>query len=1197
MGPFRAARAGISVVMSFMLVAGLAPAAVAVGAPAASGSNSTSTRDASAPASAKAQTSAPTRATAAPATAGSTAAQAAARIGCKIPTKIGDGPVCPPHGATSNPNLIWQTATPATGGATAKPAASGATARPATSAGDWPQYHHDAAHTGFNASESDISAANVASLSLAWTGAASGGSPVVADGRVYVLSSNGLTAYAVGCASGGASCTPLWSTPYLPSFHGSLAVANGAVYTVSDDGRLYAFDAAGIINCSGTATRSCRPLWKTDSDNLTQTAPVVANGVVYVGGLFDYKLNAYDAAGVTNCIGTDTKTCTPLWTTTSMGWPISWSASAVANGVVYIGTSNGRLFAFDAAGIINCTGSGPIACNPLWTANSGVLSTSPSIANGVVYIASDLGTLYAFDAAGVSNCSGSGTRTCTPIWTAATRDASASSPEVANGIVFEGSTAFDAAGVTNCSGVSARICSPLWTLATVGRIADSLAVANGVVYVGTQSDDKLYAFDAAGVANCSGTAKTCTPIWTGATQPNMGEGSPAVADGVVYTTAANTLYAFSLKRQLNGTVTAGASGLAGIEVDVISPDGQTLLADAQTASDGTWSADAPSGNYKICFYDSTGTYASGCLGDSAFTYDFTAARVVTVGTADISGLDIVLPLTVLITGTVTHGASPVAGLDVYFYDAALSQVGHTTTGADGHYSAALPPGSYLVQFWDTSLTYPNGFWSLSGLTQVRRFADMRTLGATDVDASVSLPTGFRITGTVTDSHSVGIAGIEIDVWTTGGDIPQWAYTDDTGAYTVVAEAGDYALGFNDLSGIYVSGFSNGTGFTSDPAQAYWFSVDAPLSVDITLPIHTGPLDHLVLSPASATIVSGGSQAYAAEGFDHNGNDLGDVTGATTFTIDSGTACPADSCTSTAPGDHTITGTDGIATGTATLHVNSQVPGKPTGVHASMGDSSAAISWAAPASDGGSAITAYTVTSSPGSKTCSWATGPLSCTVSDLTNGVSYTFTVTATNGVGPGPASDPSAAVTLGSTFHPITPVRLLDTRSGNGLSGPLQPFTPRTFQITGRDVIPAGATAVTGNLTVTDETSSYAVYLGPDPVTNPTSSTLNFVKGDVSANGVTVALGSGGALSATYMAPAGSTTNLVFDVTGYFTPDDSGATYHPITPVRLLDSRANNGLSGTLPANTPKTFQITGRSGIPTNATAVTGNLTVTDQ
>jgi hypothetical protein len=186
---------------------------------------------------------------------------------------------------------------------------------------------------------------------------------------------------------------------------------------------------------------------------------------------------------------------------------------------------------------------------------------------------------------------------------------------------------------------------------------------------------------------------------------------------------------------------------------------------------------------------------------------------------------------------------------------------------------------------------------------------------------------------------------------------------------------------------------------------------------------------------------------------------------------------------------------------------------------------------------------------------------------------------------------------TSGATYHPLTPARLLDTRAGNGLSGKLSANTPATFAVTGRGGVPAGATSVTGNLTVVNETNSWAIYLGPDPIASPTSSTLNFVKGDILANGLTVALSATGTLSATYISSAGNTTDLVFDVTGYFTPDTSGATYHPLAPARLLDTRAGNGLSGKLSANTPATFAVTGRGGVPAGATAVTGNVTVVNE
>ncbi len=189
------------------------------------------------------------------------------------------------------------------------------------------------------------------------------------------------------------------------------------------------------------------------------------------------------------------------------------------------------------------------------------------------------------------------------------------------------------------------------------------------------------------------------------------------------------------------------------------------------------------------------------------------------------------------------------------------------------------------------------------------------------------------------------------------------------------------------------------------------------------------------------------------------------------------------------------------------------------------------------------------------------------------------------------------ASPDVGATYVPLTPARILDTRVGNGLSGRFTAGVPRAFQVSGRGGVPAGATAVTGNLTVTDQTFGWAVYLGPVATPNPTSSTINFTAGQVVANGVTVALASDGSLSATYLSTPGNTTNLVFDVTGYFVPDMTGATYHALTPARILDTRVGNGLSGRFTAGVPRAFQVSGRGGVPAGATAVTGNLTVTDQ
>jgi hypothetical protein len=77
---------------------------------------------------------------------------------------------------------------------------------------------------------------------------------------------------------------------------------------------------------------------------------------------------------------------------------------------------------------------------------------------------------------------------------------------------------------------------------------------------------------------------------------------------------------------------------------------------------------------------------------------------------------------------------------------------------------------------------------------------------------------------------------------------------------------------------------------------------------------------IVVSPATATITTGSTQEYRAEGFDSLGTDLGDVTGQTTFSIEGGGSCVANACAASQPGTYTVTGTDGSASGTAQLSV-------------------------------------------------------------------------------------------------------------------------------------------------------------------------------------------------------------------------------------------------------------------------------------
>jgi probable HAF family extracellular repeat protein len=88
------------------------------------------------------------------------------------------------------------------------------------------------------------------------------------------------------------------------------------------------------------------------------------------------------------------------------------------------------------------------------------------------------------------------------------------------------------------------------------------------------------------------------------------------------------------------------------------------------------------------------------------------------------------------------------------------------------------------------------------------------------------------------------------------------------------------------------------------------------------------------------------------------------------------------------------------------------PGAPGSVTAAAGDGQVSVSWAAPTADGGSPITSYIVTAAPGGQTKSVAGNVTTGSVTGLTNGTPYTFTVTATNDMGTGIRSDPSRPVT-----------------------------------------------------------------------------------------------------------------------------------------------------------------------------------------
>jgi hypothetical protein len=103
-----------------------------------------------------------------------------------------------------------------------------------------------------------------------------------------------------------------------------------------------------------------------------------------------------------------------------------------------------------------------------------------------------------------------------------------------------------------------------------------------------------------------------------------------------------------------------------------------------------------------------------------------------------------------------------------------------------------------------------------------------------------------------------------------------------------------------------------------------------------------------------------------------------------------------------------------ATSTAAPGPCNGYPGAPTGLTLTPGDGTVAVSWTAPAANGGT-LASYSVSASPGSTTCSASAPSTSCTLTGLTDGT-YTVSVTATSDVGTGPAA--SAATSVSAVDH-----------------------------------------------------------------------------------------------------------------------------------------------------------------------------------
>jgi alpha-tubulin suppressor-like RCC1 family protein len=230
------------------------------------------------------------------------------------------------------------------------------------------------------------------------------------------------------------------------------------------------------------------------------------------------------------------------------------------------------------------------------------------------------------------------------------------------------------------------------------------------------------------------------------------------------------------------------------------------------------------------------------------------------------------------------------------------------------------------------------------------------------------------------------------------------------------------------------------------------------------------------------------------------------------------------------------------------------PAPPTSAGATSGPLQAVLTWTAPIDNGGAPITGWQIEQSTNSG-LSWVgasfvgAAPAGTTITGLTSGISHIFRIRAVNAAGVGVASSPSNPVVptappppppppppaATTSFIPLTPARVLDTRAGAKVGNAAGTGTPLTLSLFGRGGLPAGGIgAVALNVTVVsgENPTIGGGYVTVYPCgTLPDASNLNFTTGQTIPNSVIAPVSATGTVCFYIY----GTAHLLADVSGYF--------------------------------------------------------------
>lgn len=443
-------------------------------------------------------------------------------------------------------------------------------------------------------------------------------------------------------------------------------------------------------------------------------------------------------------------------------------------------------------------------------------------------------------------------------------------------------------------------------------------------------------------------------------------------------------------------VATPASGRVTLAFDVPADAGGAAITDyviQQSTAGGAWTtvADGVSGL--------TSAEITGLVNGTA--YAFRVAAVNSAGTSPFSGSATATPALGLSNddfqdaSVVTGDAGTRSGTTVN----ATRQTGEPAHGGTGGsasiwYRWTAPANGTLAV-----TTQGSSFDTLLGVYTGTAVADLRVIGENDDTASGQL--WSTVTVTVAGGTTYAVA---IDGW--GGTKGTTALTHSFTASPTLAN--DAFADAESLTGGTGSTSGSTTGATREPGEpthgatnplaSIWYRWTAPANGTLTVTTQ-GSLYDTVLGAYTGTAIGG--LTTIAQNDDSAGNTWSRVS----FPVTRGTSYAL-----------AIDGWAGAKGSTLLNHsfvetLPPSAPSAPLNVVASPGNARLAVTWSAPALNGGSTISRYTATASPGSAKCT-TSGARSCTILGLTNGTAYTVTVTATNATGTSVASTPSATAT-----------------------------------------------------------------------------------------------------------------------------------------------------------------------------------------